>query len=245
MKEGTTRRQRFVAFVISGGVLIASAITVLYTPWLGILDIREVVVSGNRRTTAVELVALSGIRGGQPLLSVSTRSIERRLLTHPWVLRADAYRRFPHTIRLVVQEREPIAWSRHPESGESVLLAEGGVIVTSAGEPVPVLEIMGPPMTGWLAGDTVADPDVVRLIAALREPVCGLPAQTLNVATLQSIELILQNGLHIRLGTAAEAVGRLEALAVLCRTIEVDEYERIDMRLGGEATLVPRKAVRR
>lgn len=245
MKEGTTRRQRFVAFVISGGVLIASAFAVLYTPWLGILDVRQVVVSGNRRATAVELVALSGIRGGQPLVSVSTRSIERRLLTHPWVLRADAHRRFPHTIRLVVQERKPIAWSRHPESGASVLLAEGGVIVNGTGEPDPVLEIVGPPMTGWRAGDAVADPDVARLIGALREPVCGLPAQTLDVATLQSIELFLQNGLHIRLGTAADAVGRLDALALLCRTIEVDEYERIDMRFGGEATLVPRKAVRR
>jgi len=245
VKEGTTRRQRFVAFVISGGVLIASAIAVLYTPWLGVFDLRQVVVSGNRRATAVELVTLSEIRAGQPLLSISTRSVKRRLLTHPWVMQAEVMRSFPHTVRFAVKERKLVAWCRHPENGEIVYLAEGGVVVSVTDEPVPGLEIVGPPMTGWRTGDRVADPDVIELIDALQTTVCGSPPAILRIAALPSVELILQNGLQIRLGATVDAVDRLDALGALCRTIEVDEYERIDLRLGGEATLVPRKAVRR
>ncbi len=245
MKEGTTKRRSIVWVVISGGVLIASAITALYTPWLGILDVRRIVISGNRHAKAVELATLSGIRRGQTLLSVSIRQVERRLMTHPWVKHAGVHREFPHTIRCVVEERSVIAWSEHPEDGSTVFFGDGGVVVDASESPLPELKIIAPPVTGWHAGDTIIDPLLVDLIHAIQHSLCGQTVSTLDATDVRSLELGLENDTQIRLGAVTEARQRLRVLNGLCREIELDGYELIDMRLGGEATLVPRKAVRR
>ncbi|MBU0596439.1 hypothetical protein KJ567_07135, partial [Candidatus Bipolaricaulota bacterium] len=67
----------------------------------------------------------------------------------------------------------------------------------------------------------------------------------LNVSNLASIELLTEDGLRVRLGGIEGVTGRVEALAALSRRIDFRDYELIDLRFGGEATLVPRKAVRR
>jgi cell division septal protein FtsQ len=245
VKEGTTKRRSIVWVVISGGVLIASAITALYTPWLGILDVRQIVISGNRYAKAADLATLSGIRRGQTLLSVSTRQVERRLMTHPWVKHATVHREGPHAIRLVVEERSVVAWSEHPEDGTAVFFGEGGVVVDVSERPLPQLKVIAPPVTGWRAGDTVTDPLLVDLIHAIQHSVCGQSARTLDATDSRSLVLTLENDAQIRLGAVSEARQCLRLLDLLCREIELDGYELIDMRLGGEATLVPRKAVRR
>jgi hypothetical protein len=47
------------------------------------------------------------------------------------------------------------------------------------------------------------------------------------------------------LGDMAHTQDRLAALKALCGEIGINGYELIDIRFGGEATLVPRKVVRR
>jgi hypothetical protein len=56
----------------------------------------------------------------------------------------------------------------------------------------------------------------------------------------------LENDTRVCLGDILHACDRLKVLDALCQGIGIiDGYELIDVRFGGEATLVPRKAVRR
>ncbi len=245
MKEGSTKRQSAVWIFISGGVLIAAAIIALYTPWLQFCDVREVVVSGNRNATAAELVTLAQLHRDQTIFSVPAAIVKQRLEQHPWVKNASVRRVFPHTIQLVITERQIIAWAQHPADEGLVAIAEGGVIVEADGSASTFLQLEGIVPSGWAKGDRILDPRIADLAIKLRSDVCQFAVRSVDVTDLHSIELILENDTRVRLGDIALAPDRLAALEALCRAIEIDGYEQIDVRFGGEATLVPRKAVRR
>ena len=74
MKEGKSRLKTAFWLLGLGGVLITVAIIALYTPWLPIFDLREVAVSGNKETTALDVARAANVRGGVGLLSVSLRT---------------------------------------------------------------------------------------------------------------------------------------------------------------------------
>ena len=245
MKEGSTKHQSVVWVFISGGVLIAAVIIALYTPWLQFCDVREVVVSGNQNATAADLVSLSQLHRGQTIFSVPATLVRRRLEEHPWVKQASVRRVFPHTIQLVVEERYVIAWSQHPSENSRVAVADGGIIVGSDESITSSLELIGAATSGWERGDRILDSRVAELVAVLSGNVCQLAVRSVDVTDLRSIELILENDARVLLGDLDQAQDRLAALDALCREIEIDGYELIDVRFGGEATLVPRKAVRR
>jgi len=245
VKEGNTKRQSAVWVFISGGVLIAAAIIALYTPWLQVCDVREVVVSGNRYATASELLALSQLHRGQTIFSVPAGLVQRRLEEHPWVKHASLRRVFPHTIQLVIEERQVIAWSQHPFENSRVAIAEGGVLVGKDEVVTSSLELVGAEFSGWETGDSLISSQVAELLVVLQSNLCQLAVRSVDVTDLRSIELFLENDLHVRLGDILHMPDRLAALEVLCREIGIDGYELIDVRFGGEATLVPRKAVRR
>ena len=245
MKEGNTKRQSAVWVFISGGVLIAAAIIALYTPWLQLCDVREVVVSGNQYATASELLALSQLHRGQTIYSVPAGLVQRRLEEHPWVKHASLRRVFPHTIQLVVAERQVVAWSQHPFEDSRVAIAEDGVIVGMDEAVTSSLELVGAEFSGLETGDSLISSQVAELLVVLQSNLCQLAVRSVDVTDLRSIELFLENDLRVRLGDIVHMPDRLAALEVLCREIEIDGYELIDVRFGGEATLVPRKAVRR
>jgi cell division septal protein FtsQ len=246
VKEGSTKRQNAVWVFITGGVLIAAVIIALYTPWLQLCDVREVVVSGNQNATAADLVSLSQLHRGQTIFSVPATLVRRRLEQHPWVKQASVRRVFPHTIQLSVEERIVIAWAQHPnEENARVAVAEGGVIVGRDEAVTSSLELIGAEISGWERGDRIRDPRVGELIPMLSSNGCWLAVRSVDVTDLHSIELILENDARVLLGDIAQTQDRLAALDALCREIAIDGYELIDVRFGGEATLVPRKAVRR
>ncbi len=242
MKEGSSKRRRVVGLFSSGGVLIAAAIIALYTPWPGLFDIRRIIVTGNLRASTAELVALSQLHRGQTLFSISTVRIERELETHPWVKDASVRRILPHTVQFTLTERQVVAWCRH-EDGVSVAIGEGGVVL-GADETLfttgTTLEIVGAGLTGRSPGDRLIDEDVVGLMETLGVGVCDHRVERLDVTDLRSIELFLENDIRVQLGDLTEVHARLAALEALGRATELDGYERIDVRFGGEATLVPR-----
>lgn len=245
MKEGNAKRQSVVWVLILGGVLIAAAIIALYTPWLRICDVREVIVSGNQHAATAELVSLARLHRGQTIFSVRTSRVRTRLEQHHWVKHASVRRIFPHTIRLEVVERQVIAWARHPSENSRMAIAEDGVIVGRDGAVTSSLELVGGTFSGWEYGGSLINSQVAELLVILQSNVCGVGVRRVDVTDLRSIELFLENDVRVRLGDMIHLSDRLAVLDVLCRKIMIERYQLIDVRFGGEATLVPRKAVRR
>ena len=245
-KEGKAWRRHAIVAIVVGGVLTTAAISILYIPSLGFFDLREVVISGNRRAAAAEIVSLSGLARGQSLFGLSLGRVTSRIQEHPWVREAHLVRRLPHAIRISVIEREEIAWIASPEGG-CLLVGDGGVILSSnCNASTSLIEIRGAVLVDSVPGSRLSDARISELVEWLQqEDLHSLHASVLNVSDLASIELLAEDGLRVRLGDVEGIDERVGALAALGRSVDFRDYELIDLRFGGEATLVPRKAVRR
>lgn len=245
-KEGRSWRKITVQVIALGGVLITAACIVLYTPWLHLLDLREVSILGNRHAGAEEIVSLSGLTSGRSLLAVSPRRIADRVLDHRWIKSVHVTRDFPHGLVIRVTEREAIARALSPTGDECSLIAEGGVVVERmCPESASLIEIVGARWTSDVLGARLADAPVLHLVETLlsNDTLRTLGTRRVDVSDPTSVVLIAEDELRILLGGLEGIVPRLDALVALCRTIDARDYESIDLRFGGEATLVPRKAV--
>lgn len=239
MKEGNTKRSTAVWVTISGGVLIAAALIALYAPWFRACDVRRVVVIGNHHATAAEIVSLSGISRNQTIFSVPRATTTRKIEAHPWIRDAILDRIFPHTLKLEVEERQIVAWTMTSSDRSVIAVGDGGVLLEFVGEAPAVLELLGASLTAELPGGRLVDSQVTATIERLRDGICGLTVDRLDVSDLRSLELFLDNGPHVRLGALATVMRALDRLAALCGEIDISSFEEIDLRFGGEATLVP------
>jgi len=243
VKEGKSGRNA-TSWVVVGGVLIAAAIIALYTPWFRLFDLRRVEVRGNQYLSSTQVVAASGLHRGQTLPGLPAGRVSDRLAELPWVKSASLVRVYPHTVRIEIEERRPIA-AVIVDDGVRIV-GEGGVVVSSDPSLADgIVEIVGAPLSATQPGGRIADQQLVELLAAIEG--LGIPeldVRRVDVSDSASISLHTPEGLRILLGGAESAVERLGSLRALCRAIDIDGYETIDLRFGGEAVLVPRKAVR-
>lgn len=153
MKEGEPKRAVRWAAVI-GGILIAAAIIALYTPWVRIFDLREIVVSGNHYTSAAEVRDATGIQDGVNIVRASLKQARASLLQLPWVMDASLRRVFPHTIAISVRERKPIALVLDSHLERLMILGEDGVIVGyTKDEGADYVRVNGVSLSRRLQGD--------------------------------------------------------------------------------------------
>jgi cell division protein FtsQ len=71
--------------------------------------IRTVDLTGTRRVTRNQVLALLDLPRERGLLRTDPAALQRALETHPWIRRAAVRRVFPDTLAVDVQEREPVA----------------------------------------------------------------------------------------------------------------------------------------
>ena len=240
MKEGKTGRRAVSCTIVVGGVLISAAAIALYTPWLGLFDLREIIVSGNRHVSAEAIGRAADLHRGHPLMRVSLSAVVARVGALPWIKHAAARRVFPHAIRIVVRERLPIAWLRTDEDRGCLTLGEGGVVVTEGCESRDALvELRGGHLSSPAPGGRLLDERIANLVETLTENALStMHIVRVDVSDPSSIALNAESGLRVLLGEIELHARRVRELAALSRTIDLGAYRLIDLRLEGEAILV-------
>jgi len=128
-------------------------------------------------------------------------------------------------------------------SGDGCLtLGEGGVVV-SAGctRADSMIELRGARLSGVVVGAVLVNGTIARLIDVLRGgALASLDTRRIDIDDSDFVELHTEAGFRVLLGDVGTAMSRLEALAALHRSLRLEDYEVVDLRFGGEATLVPR-----
>ncbi|MEW5825937.1 MAG: FtsQ-type POTRA domain-containing protein [Candidatus Bipolaricaulota bacterium] len=240
MKEGKSRVKAAFWLLGVGGVLITAAIIALYTPWLPIFDLRQVSISGNREIPTLDIARASQLRRGVPVAGVALSAVRARIESLPWVQRARVQRAFPHQIAIHIKERAAIAKITQT-SGACLLVGEGGVIVATecAGRDVPA--VRGVEVSSGEAGARVTTPGAAAFLDALSAAqLPGLVVSRVDLLGDLSVEVHASSGCVVRFGPLREAADRVRYLEAVCLAVDADEYLTIDLRFGGEATLVPR-----
>ena len=154
------KRSALVAIALAAGVLAAALLAPLGLRELGVFRIRRVELVGARYLAPDRFVARLGLRPDENLFD-DARAIERRAEQVPGVVSARVERRLPGTLRIVVVERTPIAFT--PGSN-------GLVVLDATGQPLPY----DPAATG-LDLPVVPRPDSVVLGALARVRVADSP----------------------------------------------------------------------
>ena len=112
-QDRSRRRNRVLAAV-------AALLAVMGALWLisrtALFDVDQIRVSGTSRLQVDEVVAVSGLTVGQPLLGLDTGAAADRLEQQPWIQSAEVERSWGGDITITVVERIPVG----------VVLAEDG-----------------------------------------------------------------------------------------------------------------------
>ncbi len=247
MNEGGPKGRTVYRAVGIGGVLIAAAIITLYTPWLGLFNLRVIVVRGNNHITSREIVRVSGLGNGGPLARLPIHQAERALETIPWVQKADVIRDYPHAVRITITERIPIAALRVGKDRPYLIVGEDGVIVAKEqGDVVPYLVATGVTVTEEAPGGCVRDANIVDALDALNRRGIGPKMFTvIDFSNPSGVVLHSSAGTEVLFGPVGTVPERVKELMALLPTLDLKDYRSIDLRFGGEAILVPRKVVSR
>jgi cell division septal protein FtsQ len=157
-----------------------------------IKDINNIEIDGARRLSRSLLLEQSKLSPGASLLAIRPGQVERALMAHPWIAKAEVSRKWPHNLHLQIQERDPVALVQF---GEELLYTDRqGMIFKplSPGDPhnFPVITGLTPEQFKHPAGDM---PEVVVQAFQLMDELKKTPPP-LNLENISEIHVDLERG---------------------------------------------------
>jgi cell division protein FtsQ len=196
--------------------------------------VRTVQVTGLRRLTPDEVLALGGLSLPANVFTLNPRAIAARLSEYPSVAKARAIRRFPAGLRLEIEEREAVGALRYGEhwlvfDGAGVPFAvrrtaeAGGLPAVVGLRPAPVR--LGKPARGddlrWVAA----------ILGSLPPPLYRRLVQV-EVGQGPTLALRLDNGALARLGSEDRLGEKLGLLQAILAEAEANRWSvgEIDLR---------------
>ncbi|MFJ6213969.1 cell division protein FtsQ/DivIB [Streptomyces sp. NPDC092296] len=184
-----------------------------------VLDVRTVAVTGTEKLTADQVVAAARVHPGGPLARVDTGAVRGRVVKGlRRVAKVEVWRGWPHTVRIKVTERHPVAAVR--ESGGYTQVDAAGVrFATEATAPagVPVVELK----PTQAARDALAVFPQRELIAAAVQVAGDLPptvakrVRFIEVHSYDDIQLRLDGDRTVLWGSSERGPRKAKVLAAL------------------------------
>jgi cell division protein FtsQ len=157
-----------------------------------IKDIDNIEIEGARRLSRSLLLQQSKLVPGASLLAIRPGQVERTLMAHPWVAKAEVSRKWPNSLHLKVQERDPVALVQFGE--ELLYMDRQGMIFKplSPGDPhnFPVITGLTAEQFRHAAGDL---PEVVTQAFQLMDVLKETPPP-LNLENISEIHVDLERG---------------------------------------------------
>lgn len=221
LRRELDRRRSARRRLVAAGVAALAVVLVGVLVWLltasSVLAARAVDVTGQRELTPDRVREAAAVPLGVPLARQDVDAIARRVTTLPQVASARVERRWPHTVAVVVAEREPLLAIRQPD-GFALVDALGVAYETRSQVPDGVLL-------------TDADPGAVPLLTDLGVVAAALPTELrdrverLRATAADDIVLELRSGTTVRWGDASESPLKAQVVEALrtsrTRTIDV------------------------
>ena len=161
------------------------------------LTVTEITVSGNRRMSRGEVLAVLDDVRGSGMIALDLEAWRRKLLGAPWVADAAIRRVLPGTLAVEITERRPMAIGRI--DGRLYLIDEEGAIIDEYGPnyadfDLPIVDgLAAPPQRGGPIVDEARAELAARLLADLRrEPAVGSLVSQIDVTDVKGATVILE-----------------------------------------------------
>ena len=207
MQRKPFRKKRRASGALALTVILALAAVALVVAGNRLFVVREITVEGNRFISADEIAETAGIAFGDSMLLMDTAA--QRVSAHRFLTCNSIWRDFPSRVFINVTELSPVAtvnWM-----GALLMLGPDGVVMESTSQidlqlDVPV--ITGASIKSARVGEAVTysvagqDEAVALLLEAIDWQGFTSEVSEINVAALDDLYLVTQDGLIIRLGSA-------------------------------------------
>jgi cell division protein FtsQ len=205
------RQRRRLRWKLTGyGVL--AALVALVAVWVvcfsGLLAVRSVRVSGVHKLDAAAVEQAARVPRGGSLALLDTAAIEARVRTLAPVADVSVERKFPHTVRIRVTERTPVAVLQTPQGRE--LVDAEGIAYAPAGDKAPYVVIS----TDQDSMTPESLLHVNQMIAALPESVRG-KVKSVEADTDQNMSVELRDGRTIVWGGTDQPEFKAKVLDIL------------------------------
>lgn len=222
-QAGRWRRARPYLLVVLALLLVAGAAWVVLASSL--LTAERVAVRGNATLSTGRIERAAHVPLGTPLARVDLGAVRARVEAVPAVRRAEVSRAWPHTVRISVTERTPVAVIDQG-SGLQALDADGVLFGGFAHRPPHLPLVVAPAGTG-----AEALTEGARVVASL-PPRVARKVQSVQVASVDQISLVMAQGRRVLWGSAEQSDQKAAVLAVLLRR----PGTQIDVSVPGRPT---------
>lgn len=201
------------------GAVIITVLAILANTVL--FKCNTIVVSGNLRYSAEEIVKQSGIKPGQNLLHINARKAEENIVAGlPYADSAEVKKNFPSGLSITVTEAEK--WFCIKEGGMTAAISYAGKIVEqgSAGD-LPVVigyEPKSIEVGTWLSSETEGKTDIPFVIFKAVEAASLENVEEIDITDRFSIKMRIDGGrVLMELGTVSDMESKMNVANELIR----------------------------
>ena len=196
-----------------------------------LFDVQKIEISGRNRISKEQLIKLSGVVSGSNIFKLDLRTGEDKIKLLPTVKTVKIVRKFPSTVVINIQEREPIALLPLGKDFieidvDGVYLREGSVYEAS----LPIItgcEVNEPKLGYKISGEGVDT--VLKTLSALPNELVHQLSE-IHLENYNKIFIYTLNGVQGRLGSSEEIEQKGKVfLQVLSQVSEGKPIEYIDL----------------
>ena len=202
------RRRRWLRRLIALALIGLIVGSVWAVGWSSVLGVREVTVQGQHRTPSTTVREAAKVPMDQPMVRLDVAAIERRVESLPTVQSAQVARVWPHTVRISLTERVPVAVVRH--GSERRFISADGVDFAPATPqthlPLIDLDVAVASRDRVTTGLAVVE----QLPAAVRSRL-----EAIEVYDPTDVRLSLRGDAVVYWGSAGQTVAKAEVFAAL------------------------------
>jgi cell division protein FtsQ len=237
VRRAAGRRRLKRVTILLGMLVVASGAVVASQS--SMLDVDRLVVSGARRTGADDVLRVSRVEQGDPMVGVDPAEVARRVEALPWVDEATVVRSWPATVRIEVTERSVAAVVQVTDERVALVDAHGRVLAIEprppdtlyeTDEPLLVTGVEGRVAEGEMLGSEARP--ALRLAVAVGERMPGVVA---SVST--ELDAVLVGGGAIRFGSPAQLDVKVVAAKAVLDDVDTGCLDVLDVRVPGSPAL--------
>jgi cell division protein FtsQ len=212
------RRLRWILTGLVVMVLAVGAVLVLHT---SLFSSRVVVVTGSHpHTTTAAILTAAGLDRRVPLVDMDPAAAAARVEALPYIATARVWRRWPDGVTVAVTERLAVAVMSGPGGSWSEVDGTGRTLAVGPARPPAIPQLVVSTATGPLpptpVGESLPPATEPGLKVCTTLPMAfSAQVVSVTVATDTTVNLALNSGLTVMLGTATDLSSKYEDVAAV------------------------------
>ena len=221
------KRRRRGRWWLAAAIVAAVLVGAWFLTRTPLLDVDRIDVQGATVVTAEEIVSISGLQTGAPLLEVDSAAAAARIRQLPYIETASVTRQLDGLVTITVTERVPVALAIDA-SGVAMLVDRSGKVLAPhvAGDGIEVVLAgveAGPP------GSVVEGASGALTVASLLTP--GMRSRVMSITTAPdgSISLALRPQGTVVMGPPSDLADKVDSLRIVMSQVDQRDLASINV----------------